>query len=79
MLRSKSAGDIMKIVAERLEGGVLMEKTPIILEVDGESIPMNPFVQKIFINTILGMVRSLDKVKEKAQRFQITIQKEVKG
>jgi hypothetical protein len=69
----------MKIVAERLEGGVSMEKTPIVLEVDGESIPMNPFVQKIFINTILGMVRSLDKVKEKAQRFQITIQKEVKG
>jgi hypothetical protein len=69
----------MKIVAERLEGGVSMEKIPIILEVDGESIPMNPFVQKIFINTILGMVRSLDKVKENARRFQITIQKEVKG
>ena len=56
-----------------------MEKTPIILEVDGESIPMNLFVQKIFINTILGMVRSLDKVKENAQRFQIIIQREVKG
>jgi hypothetical protein len=69
----------MKIVAEWLKGGVSMEKTPVILEVDGKSIPMNPFVQKIFINTILGMVRSLDKVKENAQRFQITIQREVKG
>ncbi len=69
----------MKAVSRRLEGGVSVKKAPIILKVDGESIPMNPFVQKIFVNTILGMVRSLDKVKENAGRIQIIIQREVKG
>jgi molybdopterin-guanine dinucleotide biosynthesis protein B len=60
-------------IADWLEGGIEMEESSVVLKVDGKSIPMNPFVQKIFINTLSGMVRSLDRVKESPQEIRITI------
>jgi len=71
--------DSIAEIAAWLEGGIEMEKSSVILKVDGKSIPMNPFVQKIFVNTILGMVRSLDKVKDNPREIRITIKKEVLG
>jgi hypothetical protein len=56
-----------------------MKKDRIILEVDGASVPMNLFVQKIFANTILGMVRSLNKVKKNPRQILIAVMKEDKG
>jgi hypothetical protein len=55
-----------------------MKKERIILEVDGASVPMNPFVQKIFTNTILGMVRSLNKVKKNPRQILIAVMEEDK-
>jgi len=57
----------------------MMKKDRIILEVDGASVPMNLFVQKIFANTILGMVRSLNKVKKNPRQILIAVMKEDKG
>lgn len=34
------------------------------LDIEGVSVPMNPFVQKIFSNTLWGMIRSLDGIPE---------------
>lgn len=34
------------------------------LEIDDVSIPMNPFVQKIFMHTLMGMIRSLEGIPE---------------
>jgi hypothetical protein len=56
-----------------------MKKPLVILELDGEAVPINPFVQKIFLNTLTGMVRSLDKVKENPREIRLTIVKEVQG
>jgi len=55
-----------------------MKKDRIILEVDGASVPMNAFVQKIFVNTILGLVRSLNKVKKNPRQILIAVMKEDK-
>ncbi len=41
------------------------EKEPLVqLDIDGISVPMNPFVQKIFTSTIMGMIRSLEGIPE---------------
>lgn len=56
-----------------------MKTSRIILECDGKSIPMNSFVRKIFISTILGMIGSLNKVKDNPRQIQIMIEREVKG
>ena len=41
------------------------EKEPLLqLNIDNDSVPMNPFVQKIFTNTIMGMIRSLEGIPE---------------
>ena len=34
------------------------------LEIDDAPIPMNPFVQKIFTRTLMGMIRSLERIPE---------------
>lgn len=46
------------------------EETEII--VDGTSLPINPFVKKIFYNAIVGMVKSLKQV-DSAQKIEIKI------
>lgn len=56
-----------------------MKKDRIILEVDGTSVPMNPFVQKIFINTLLGMVQSLNNIKKNPRQIMIALMKEGKS
>jgi hypothetical protein len=53
-----------------------MEPTDIVLDVDGERVPMNPFVQRIFIQTIAGMLRALDGVKTDPKEIHISIKKE---
>jgi len=56
-----------------------MESTDIVLDVDGKKVPMNPFVRRIFIETITGMIRALDGVKADPQKIRITITKEGKA
>ncbi len=44
------------------------------LEVDGKAIRMNLFVRTIFVNTVLGMVRSLDEIGPEPRRIVLTIE-----
>ena len=43
------------------------------LEIDGISIPLNTFAEKVFRNTILGMVSSLKGIDENPQRITLTV------
>jgi hypothetical protein len=40
------------------------KESQIQLDIDNISVPMNPFVQKIFSNTLWGMIRSLEGIPE---------------
>jgi hypothetical protein len=55
-----------------------MDSTDIVLDVDGERVSMNPFVQRIFIYTIEGMLRALDGIKTDPKDIHISIKKESK-
>jgi len=55
--------DIEKI-ADFLENYPHEEEPQLRLDIDDVSIPMNPFVQKIFSNTLMGMIRSLEGIPE---------------
>ena len=55
-----------------------MDSTDIVLDVDGKRVPMNPFVQRIFIHTIEGMLRALDGIKTDPKEIHISIKKERK-
>lgn len=59
-----------------IENAVRMEKkfSSITVEIDGKRIPMNRFVQEIFVNTIYGMVSSLKGV-ENAREIKIEIKR----
>lgn len=46
----------------------------IIMKVNDKDIPMNEFVQRIFTNTIGGLVESLDKLPEDKKKIEILIE-----
>jgi len=48
------------------------------LEIDGAAMPMNPFVQKIFGNTLLGLISSLEGIPDDPERINLTLLKEGK-
>ena len=51
-----------------------MNKEPCVaLDIDGTSEPLNAFVQKIISNIVLGVVTSLDGIKENPQRITLTV------
>jgi hypothetical protein len=54
-----------------------MAEPRIALELDGQPVRMNRFVRTIFINAILGMIRSLDAVDPEPGRIVIAIDREV--
>jgi hypothetical protein len=56
-----------------------MEKMNVILECDGKIVALNPFVKKIFANTILGMVESLDKIKKNPRQIYLALRREAKS
>jgi molybdopterin-guanine dinucleotide biosynthesis protein B len=43
------------------------------LEIDDVSVPMNPFVQKIFSNTILGLISSLEGIPDDPECITISL------
>lgn len=49
------------------------------LEIDDVSVPMNPFVQKIFSNTLLGLINSLEGIPDDPERIAITLSMKKKG
>ena len=72
--------DQVKEIADFLEGCVGPRKPRVILDIDGASVPMNAFVQKIFENTFLGMITSLEGIKKNPEHITLSlIRKEGKG
>jgi hypothetical protein len=53
-----------------------MSEPQIVMEIDGQPVRMNRFVRSIFINSILGMIRSLDKIDPEPRRIVVTIDRE---
>ena len=54
---------------------VMKKESDVILKVNGNRVPINPFINKFFKNTFLGMINSL-KIKEhgKPQKIELQIQ-----
>jgi len=51
-----------------------LNKEPcIVLDIDGTSVPLNAFVQKIIKNMVFGIVTSLEGIKENPQRITLTV------
>ncbi len=51
-----------------------MNKEPcVVLDIDGTSVPLNAFVQKIITNIVLGVVTSLEGIKENPQHITLTV------
>ncbi len=51
-----------------------MNKEPyVVLDIDGTSIPLNNFVQKIITNIVVGVVTSLDGIKKNPQHITLTV------
>jgi molybdopterin-guanine dinucleotide biosynthesis protein B len=48
------------------------------LEIDEVSVPMNPFVQKIFSNTLLGLISSLEGVPVDPERITLSMKRKGK-
>lgn len=60
-------------IADLIQGSVIKQKSSIDLYIDGDSIPMNDFVQKIFTNAIMGMIGSLEGIKEDPERIIVSL------
>lgn len=56
--------DNIEKIADFLENYPHEKEPQLRLDIDDVSIPMNPFVQKIFSNTLMGMIRSLEGIPE---------------
>ena len=48
------------------------------LNVNGQDVPMNPFVKRTFSKVIEGLVSSLDKLPADIKKIEITINNEEK-
>ena len=68
--------DQISQIADKIQSSVIKRKSSIALHIDGDSIPMNDFVQKIFTNAILGMIRSLEGITENPERITVSLFKE---
>ncbi|MGD8540540.1 MAG: molybdopterin-guanine dinucleotide biosynthesis protein B [Candidatus Aminicenantes bacterium] len=62
-------------LADQIQASVVKQKSSVALHIDGESIPMNDFVQKIFTNAIMGMIGSLEGIKEDPKHIAISLLK----
>lgn len=69
--------DIEKI-ADFLENYPHEKEPQIRLEIDDVFIPMNPFVQKIFSNTLKGMIRSLEGIPEDPECITLSMSRKGK-
>jgi len=69
--------DIEKI-ADFLENYPFEKEPQIWLDIDDVSIPMNPFVQKIFSNALRGMIRSLEGIPEDQECITLSMSRKGK-
>jgi molybdopterin-guanine dinucleotide biosynthesis protein B len=69
--------DIEKI-ADFLENYPHEKEPQLKLDIDDVSIPMNPFVQKLFSNTLMGMIRSLEGIPENPKCITLSLSRKGK-
>jgi len=69
--------DIEKIV-DFLENYPHEKEPQLRLDIDDVSIPINPFVQKIFSNTLMGMIRSLEGIPEDLECITLSLSRKGK-
>jgi molybdopterin-guanine dinucleotide biosynthesis protein B len=69
--------DIEKI-ADFLENYPDEKEPQLRLDIDDVSMPMNPFVQKIFSNTLMGMIRSLEGIPEDPECITLSMSRKGK-
>jgi molybdopterin-guanine dinucleotide biosynthesis protein B len=69
--------DIEKI-ADFLENYPFEKEPQIWLDIDDVSIPMNPFVQKIFTQVLMGMIRSLEGIAEDPECIALSLSRKEK-
>jgi len=62
-------------IADQIQASVVKQKSSLALHIDGESIPMNDFVQNILTNVIMGLIGSLDGIKENPKHIAISLLK----
>ena len=65
--------DQIGLLADQISASVVKQKSSLSLDIDGHSIPMNDFVQKIFTNAIMGMIGSLEGIKEHPERITLSL------
>ena len=44
-----------------------------ILKINDREIPLNPFVESVLMNVIMGMIDSLDKIPQEKEKIEIWI------
>lgn len=54
-------------------------KNSVTLAVNKKSVEMNPFVQSVFENVIMGLVATLHSVEEKVEQVEVTVKLEDGG
>lgn len=70
--------DQISEMADFLESSLGYRKSHVVLDVDGTSIPVNPFVQKMLQNVVLGMVTSLEGVQENPEHITLSVMRREK-
>ena len=60
-------------LSDQIIASVVKQKSSLALDIDGDSIPMNDFVQKILTNAIMGMIGSLEGIKENPEHITLTL------
>jgi precorrin-2 methylase len=65
--------DQIKEIADVIEGRIEDSRSQVSLTIDGSPVRLNPFVQKICTNTLLGMIASLDGIKENPEKISLSL------
>jgi len=60
-------------IANFLEKVAQREESRVVLEIDGTGIPLNPFVQSVFENMLLGILRSLKDIQPNPQKMTLAV------
>ncbi len=60
-------------IADFLEKNLATKSSGISLKIDGSPVRLNKFVQRIFKKIILGMISSLDRIKDNPENIVITL------
>lgn len=63
----------IKKITDFLERSETERGSEIHLDIDGDSVPMNPFVKKIFGKTLLGLIGSLDGIPDKPRCITLSL------